>query len=105
MHELRGQLREAAALFAGAAASRRALQAQGAGPDRTLGALCAWEGWARGRFGEVPAAHHLLAEGVALLDGADDLLAATGVLGSLGWRALPSTPPEKRSLSKTAAEA
>lgn len=84
MHELRGQLREAAALFAGATASRRALQVAGQGPDRILGVLCAWEGWARGRYGEVAAAQQLLAEAITLLDGADDMLAATGAPGSLG---------------------
>lgn len=86
MHELRGQLREASALFGGAVARRRAARTGQPlpGADRALGVLCAWEGWARGRSGEVRASYELLAEAVALLDGDDDLLAATGVLGSLG---------------------
>ncbi|NJO84501.1 MAG: hypothetical protein HC828_18170, partial [Blastochloris sp.] len=73
-------------LFGGAVARRRAARIgrPHSDADRSLGVLCAWEGWARGRNGEVRASYELLAEAVALLDGDDDLLAATGALGSLG---------------------
>jgi predicted ATPase/DNA-binding XRE family transcriptional regulator len=85
MHEMRGRLHEAAALF-GQAAARRQTQHILHTPDddRARGVLYAWEGWARGRSGEVAASHALLTEAVAILRGDDDLLATTGALGSLG---------------------
>jgi predicted ATPase/transcriptional regulator with XRE-family HTH domain len=85
-YELRNRLRESTALFSQAVARLRAANAHDPTPNVTqnLGVLLTWEGWARGRCGEVTLACERLEEAAGLLSENEELLATTGTLGFLG---------------------